>query len=222
VPIVSAVGHESDITIADFVADCRAATPSAAAEMVLARKDEVHTRIERLARRLDRSMESRVDRLEARIRTLESRPALAGFHARLVMRQRYVSEQQGSVEGALRRRVAAGRRRVQTLRARLDALDVRQRLAFVRRRLDAQRAAIDAHVTARRHRAQARLSAGAARLDALSPLSVLARGYAVCWNHDRSTVVRRTSQVATGERVRVRLSQGELHCDVRDKVDESS
>ena len=215
VPTVSAVGHETDVTIADFVADCRAATPSAAAEVVLARKDDVYTRVERLARRLDRAVESRTDRLEARLRAIENRPALAGFHARLAMRQRYAAELQAAVDAALRRRVAAERRRVNTLRARLDALDVRQRLSSVRRRLDGQRAAIDAHMRALHHRAQARLGVSAGRLEALSPLSVLARGYAVCWTNDRSTVVRRASQVAAGDRVHVRLSEGELQCDVR-------
>ena len=215
VPTVSAVGHETDVTIADFVADCRAATPSAAAEMVLARKDDVYTRVERLARRLDRAVESRADRLEARLRAIESRHGLAGFHARLAMRQRHASELQAAFEGALRRQVAAGRRRVDTLRVRLDALDVRQRLSAGRRRLDAQRAAIEAHIAALHHRAQARLGVSVGRLEALSPLSVLARGYAVCWNDDRSTVVRRASQVSAGDRVRVRLSEGELQCDVR-------
>jgi exodeoxyribonuclease VII large subunit len=216
VPTVSAVGHETDVTIADFVADCRAATPSAAAEMVLARKDEIYTRVERLARRLDRAAGARADRLEARLRAIENRPAFAGFHARLVMRQRFVSELQAGFDGALRRRVAAERRRITGLRARLDAMDVRQRLSSVRRRLDAQRAAIDAHMIEAHRRAQARLGVSAGRLEALSPLSVLARGYAVCFNEDRSAVVRRASQVATGDLVRVRLSEGELQCEVRD------
>ena len=215
VPTVSAVGHETDVTIADFVADCRAATPSAAAELVLARKDDVYTRVERLARRMDRAVESRTGRLEARLRAIENRPALAGFHARLAMRQRYAAELQSSFDAAWRRRVAAERRRVSTLRGRLDALDVRQRLSSGRRRLDRQRARLDACVRALHHRAQAQLGVSAGRLEALSPLSVLARGYAVCWNDDRSSVVRRASQVAAGDRVRVRLSEGELQCDVR-------
>ena len=122
----------------------------------------------------------------------------------------------------MRRRVVTERRHVNTLRVRLDALDVRQRLSSVRRRLDAQRAAIDAHIRAYHHRAQARLGVSAGRLEALSPLSVLARGYAVCWNDERSTVVRRASQVAAGDRVRVRLSEGELQCDVRAARNEPS
>jgi exodeoxyribonuclease VII large subunit len=216
VPTVSAVGHETDVTIADFVADCRAATPSAAAEMVLARKDEIYTRVERLARRLDRAADARADRLEARLRAIENRPAFAGFHARLVMRQRFVSELQAGFDGALRRRVATERRHVAALRARLDTMDVRHRLSSVRRRLDAQRAAIDAHMIEAHRRAQARLGVSAGRLEALSPLSVLARGYAVCFTDGESAVVRRASQVAAGDRVRVRLFEGELQCEVRD------
>jgi exodeoxyribonuclease VII large subunit len=131
------------------------------------------------------------------------------------MRQRYATELQTAFDAAWRRRLTSERRRVDTLRARLDALDVRQRLSSGRRRLDRQRAALDAHIRALHHRAQSQLGVSAGRLEALSPLSVLARGYAVCWNDDRSSVVRRASQVAAGDRVRVRLSEGELQCDVR-------
>ena len=149
VPTVSAVGHETDVTIADFVADCRAATPSAAAEMVLARKDDVYTRVERLARRLDRAVASRVRSPRGAPARHREPPGAGGFHARLAMRQRHASELQTSIDARLapaRRRPE--RRHVNTLRVRLDALDVRQRLSSVRRRLDAQRAAIDAHVRA--------------------------------------------------------------------------
>src|SRR5207245_3714600 len=79
VPTISAVGHETDVTIADFVADVRAPTPSAAAEMVVSRKDEFCAHIDRLAHRLSAEMIQRVQRLESRLRTLQARGSYAGF-----------------------------------------------------------------------------------------------------------------------------------------------
>ncbi len=77
VPTISAVGHETDVTIADFVADLRAPTPSAAAEMVVARKDDFCARIDRLTHRVGATMRARLHRLESRLRTLEARPGYA-------------------------------------------------------------------------------------------------------------------------------------------------
>lgn len=215
VPTIAAVGHESDVTLADFVADARAPTPSAAAEMVLGRKDEVYSRIDRLARRLESAIDARRGRLESRLRTLENRPGLAGFHARVAMRGRHAVELRAALHQGLRIRMSADRRALGTLATRLTALDVRHQLASVRRRLDAHRLAIDAHVARRRQGGTSRLATAIGQLEALSPLAVLARGYALCWSDDRATVIRRASQVQPGDTVRVRLSEGELRCDVR-------
>ena len=78
VPTISAVGHETDVTIADFVADVRAPTPSAAAEMVVTRKDDFCARIDRLTHQIETTMRARVHRLEARLRMLEARSGYAG------------------------------------------------------------------------------------------------------------------------------------------------
>jgi exodeoxyribonuclease VII large subunit len=216
VPTISAVGHETDVTIADFVADRRAPTPSAAAEMVVARKDDVSSRIDRLERRLESVVSMRVGRLESRLRALESRPGFAGYRARLAMRGRHASELQAALHQSLRRRLSAEARRLAQQRARLEARDVRHQLASVRRRVEAGHAALAAGMDVRYHRIDARLRATIGRLDALSPLSVLSRGYAVCFSDDRSAVIRRADQVTPGDAVRVRLGNGEIRCDVRD------
>src|ERR1700694_4309945 len=92
VPVISAVGHESDVPIADFVADLRAPTPSAAAEIVVAAKDEFCSRIDRLSGRLRASARGRVQGLSRRVHVLSGRPALAGFPARIAMRGRHAAE----------------------------------------------------------------------------------------------------------------------------------
>ena len=98
VPVISAVGHETDVTIADFVADLRAPTPSAAAELVVKQKDEFYGHIDRLATRLDGAMRARVRHLESRVNQLAARPGFAGYRGRLAMRGRHASELTASLE----------------------------------------------------------------------------------------------------------------------------
>ncbi len=218
VPTISAVGHETDVTIADFVADLRAPTPSAAAELVVARKDEVFARIDRLSQRLDSSQQSRLHRLEARLRSLESRPGYGGFHGRVLMRDRRATELTNDLGRAIRDGLDVRARRHRTLRTALDTFDLRHRLAAVRGRLQAATSALGVAVSRRRLRLESRLGSAAGRLDSLSPLAVLGRGYAVCWDATGTRVLRRASETAPGEGVRVRLHEGELRCDVREII----
>ena len=169
-PVISAVGHEVDFTIADFVADVRAPTPSAAGEIVVAAKDDFCRRIDALERRLDAAVRARIARKQQRYRALQ-----------LALESRNV------------------RRRLAAIRGRVVAADNRLRSAAMRHK----------------DRAEARFRILVGRLETLNPLSVLARGYAVCWNAERTAVVRRASAVRPGDVVRVTLHEGELQCDVR-------
>ena len=103
VPIISAVGHEVDVTIADFVADLRAPTPSAAAEMVVTGKEESSARIERLQGRLEAAMRAGIQRRRQVLHVLTSRRGLAGWQVRVAMQGRHVSE----LTHALRRAATA-------------------------------------------------------------------------------------------------------------------
>jgi exodeoxyribonuclease VII large subunit len=216
VPTISAVGHETDVTIADFVADLRAPTPSAAAELVVARQDEVLARIDRLSQRLESSQRSRLHRLEARLRSLEARPGYGGVHGRVLMRSRRATELTTDLRDAMLGGLDARARRHRALRAALDTFDLRHRLAAIRARLQGAASALDAAVSRRRLRLESRLGSTAARLHSLSPLAVLGRGYAVCWDDTRTRVLRRASETAAGRSVHVRLHEGELRCDVRE------
>jgi exodeoxyribonuclease VII large subunit len=215
-PIISAVGHETDVTLADFVADLRAPTPSAAAEMVVARKDEFGSRIDRLEGRLNGSMHNRRHRLESRLRTLDARAGLGGARGRLAMHARHVGELSHELRQALRARVATRERKYQSLRLALEMFDLRRRLAGLRTRLVAGDGRLATVRDRRRHALDARLGAALARLESLSPLAVLARGYAVCWNGDRTQIVRDASTLSIGDRVTVTVQRGELACEVKD------
>jgi exodeoxyribonuclease VII large subunit len=215
VPVIAAVGHEVDVTIADFVADLRAPTPSAAAEMVVTAKEEFCARIDRLQGRLDAAMRSDIQRRRTVLHVLTSRRGLAGWHVRVAMQGRHVSELTHALRRAASSLVTRRSREHQARAVRLESSDVRRSLAAVRARLAAADSRL--HVTAGRvqERAAAKLTALAGRLETLSPLAVLARGYAVCWNADRTAIVRQASAVTPGDLVRVTLHEGEIDCEVR-------
>jgi len=192
VPVVSAVGHEVDYTIADFVADLRAPTPSAAAELVVREKQAVvdslaqlRARLERLAARPLRDLERRVDELTARLRR----------------------EMRGEL-GRAEHRVALATRA-------LRASDPVTRLARDRHRLESLQARLVTALTRRRDRARYALQTAAGRLDSLSPLAVLRRGYSLT-RTSTGAIVHGPSQVRVGDAIRVLLQRGSLDARVTD------
>jgi len=217
VPVISAVGHESDVTIADFVADRRAPTPSAAAEIVVAAKEELRAQIESRRDRLDAAVFGRIQTLSRRVHVLGSRPALAGFPTRLALRGRDVMELTHHLHRAMRDGRAVRERRLSMLARRLDAFDPGQRLGGLSARLAAAESRMHTAASRRVERARARMLASVGRLDSLSPLAVLSRGYAVAWNADRTHALRDAADVGVGDRIKVTLARGELECDVRSK-----
>jgi exodeoxyribonuclease VII large subunit len=215
VPVISAVGHEVDVTIADFVADLRAPTPSAAAEMVVVGKEEFCARIERLNGRLHAAMRAQIHKRRAVIHELTSRRGLARWHVQVAMRGRSVAELSHELRRHAASLLARRGREHQALRTRLEAKDVRRSLSASRARLIGADERLRAAAHRRRDRAQARLTALAGRLETLSPLAVLARGYAVCWNADGTRIIRTARDVGAGDRVQVTLHEGALDCEVR-------
>ena len=216
VPVISAVGHESDVTLADLVADVRAPTPSAAAEIVVAAEDEFRGRIDRLHGRLHAAADRRVQALSRFVQIMTLRPALAGVPGRLAMRSRHAAELSLALVRAAQTAVDHRERRLQRLQHKLDACGLGRRLAAIRTTLVRASGHLAGAMARRHHQSETQLGDLASRLDALSPLAVLGRGYAVCWNRDRTAVIREAAETAPGDRVRVTLSKGELDCEVRD------
>jgi exodeoxyribonuclease VII large subunit len=214
VPTIAAVGHETDVTIADFVADLRAPTPSAAAEMVVSRHEDFLARIDRLARQLATTTAARLHQLESRLRALESRPGYAGTGARVAMRGRHVAELTHQLRQSMRIRISQRERVHGTLRRALDQFDPRRRVSHARTALVGADARLQAAMARRRLTSDARLRDAVARLESLSPLAVLGRGYAVCWTGDRTRIVRDASTVSVGDAVTVALGRGTLGCEI--------
>jgi len=214
VPVISAVGHEIDVTLADLVADLRAPTPSAAAEIVVAAKDEFTARIDRLADRVSAAVRRRMQQGLQALQRLEARPAIAGFQGRLALRGRHVAELLLDLQRTGRDGLARRQRAFQSLRLRLETLDLRRSFGRIQARLSQADARLQAAAVRRYHAAEGRLGSVAARLDTLSPLAVLGRGYAVCWDGARQQIVREAAAVNDGDAVRVTLHRGELRCVV--------
>ncbi len=218
VPVISAVGHETDVTIADFVADLRAPTPSAAAELVVSAKDDFCGRIDGLQDRLHAAALRRVQTMSRRVHMIGGRPAFAGYPGRLAMKGRHVADLGHAMARAARTAMANRSRRLLQLQRQLDTFGVDRRLAAVRARLSGADGRMAAAITRRHHVAALQVRNCAGRLDTLSPLAVLGRGYAVAWNADKTRVLRDASVVTPGDTVRVTLARGELECEVRDKT----
>ena len=202
IPVISAVGHETDVTIADFAADLRAPTPSAAAEMVVRQEGRVRRahRSPRAALRRARCTAGCAARNHACTRCWP-RPGYAGFPGRLAWRARHVGELAGPL-----RRATQGLRGPPTpapgcVERALGQFDPRHRLAAGQGERCSRRTGGSTPwprdgCTPRK----AASADAAARLDGLSPLAVLGRGYAVCWDGDRTRIVRdacRASRPAT-------------------------
>ncbi len=215
VPVISAVGHETDYTIADFVADVRAPTPSAAAEIVVAAKEEFCGRIDRFHDRLRAAARTRVQALSRRVHVVDSRPAFAGFPGRLAMRGRHAAELSHALARVLRERVSARGRALQQLERQLQTFDAGRRLASLRTRLVAVDGRLHGAAARGRDRAAAHLGTVVGRLESLSPLAVLGRGYAVAWDAEKTHALRDAAAVRPGDDVTVTLSRGELQCTVR-------
>ncbi len=208
VPIISGVGHETDFTIADFVADLRAPTPSAAAELVVRRKDEFFGHIGRICERLDAAMHHRLRRVETRLHVLEARPGYAGYRGRIAVRGRHASELAGTLRQRMNQVIARRARRHDLLRRALDSFDPRHRLAAVRTRLVARDGQLQAAVRRRLTIKHTRLGSLAARVEGLSPLAVLGRGYSVTWDDSRTRIIRDASTLKPGDKVSVTVERG--------------
>ena len=174
IPVISAVGHEPDVTISDFVADRRASTPSNAAEIAVPDQEELRNRLDSVRQAMAQAVRKTLEKADGQWRALAAKRVLTDPMAFLDDR-----------------------------RMQLDS--VQQRLGLTAHR----------QMSAR----QQQFAALAASLDALSPLKVLSRGYAMAQAAD-GAVLRTSRQVKEGDRIRVRLGQGALACTVDDTMDE--
>jgi exodeoxyribonuclease VII large subunit len=209
VPTISAVGHETDYTISDFVADLRAPTPSAAAEHVIQAKHEIGARIDALARRQHSAMSLRLARIRSRVGGLASHRVFEAERGRLRNQAQRIDDLLRRAETGVRRRIERSRDRLRVQGERVEAFRWDRQIADRHDRVARQADRLRGLAASAVEGGKGRLSRLAGKLDSLSPLAVLSRGYALVWNEE-GRLVRQPAETRVGEALRIRVGGGAL------------
>jgi exodeoxyribonuclease VII large subunit len=214
IPVISAIGHETDFTIVDFVADLRAPTPSAAAELVIRSRQEIEAQAEELHRRLDRAVRYRLLMARQELTERTQHGAFARMMEGINRRQQKLDEMHFRAERAERQLVERCHRRWEIASAAVRHYDARRRLAAVRQRLGAQTSTLAAAAHARLLASRAVLDRRMASLEALSPVAILNRGYALVFDA-HGQLVKDAGRLKAGDEVSARLARGRVRARVR-------
>ncbi len=219
IPIVSGVGHETDFTIADFVADLRASTPSAAAEIVVRTRQEFDHHLAQLREKMAQRIRYLLLEQRHRLQELAAHPGFRRLEELLRLYRQQSDEFIARLGQALQSRLELARRRFTVAQTRIAAFDLRARIAALRLRLEQRsgelRARAERFLVAKRQRLERLM----VQLDERSPLRVLERGYAIVYDA-AGNVVRAVEQVAIGDEVAVQLARGRLAAEVKRKEEE--
>jgi exodeoxyribonuclease VII large subunit len=215
IPTISAVGHETDVTISDLAADLRAPTPSAAAEIVVENKEEMRRRADGWRASVERAIRSRLAVGRARVGELSRAEGLLRFRYRLREKTERVAQSFVAVRLALERRPARDSARLERSLAKLTAFP---RVVELSRKQDAavhRRRQLEDRLGRSLERRIDSLTDFTEKLELVNPFAILARGYAVAYKEGTKSPLLSAKSVTSGERIRVRLHEGELQVVVR-------
>ena len=219
IPIISGIGHETDFTIADFVADVRASTPSAAAELVVRSRLEFDRHIADIQHKLARQI--RYLLLDARhhLRELGMDRALREVEDVLRRNRQHTDEIVGQLTDSLRMRLERLHRRFTVAGTRLSSVDLRARLRALIGRLEHRSAGLGVRIERSLGAKRQQIDRLRVQLEERSPLRVLERGYAICYDV-AGNVVRAADDVNAGDEIRVQLSRGKLGARILNRESE--
>ncbi|TDN97290.1 exodeoxyribonuclease VII large subunit [Halomonas ventosae] len=212
-PVMSAVGHEVDVTLADFAADARAPTPSAAAEQLVPDRRERRYHLEQLAERLNRAQRARLEREAQRLDHLRIRLRHPGEV--LITRRRQLEQLERRLRRAIEAKLATEQRRERHLHQRLALRSPKRRVELAEQRLTRARWRLHQAMPRALARHREHLGGLARELQAVSPLAVLGRGYAIL-EDAQGRIVRRATDTSPGQAIEARLGEGRLHLRVTD------
>src|ERR1035438_2926211 len=213
IPVISAIGHETDFTIVDFVADLRAPTPSAAAELVIRSRQEIESQAEDLSRRLERALRYRLLMARQELANRAQHSAFARMMDGIHRRQQKMDELSFRLEKAERQLIERCHRRTENLAAAIRHYDARRRLAAIRQQLKARVENLAAATQRRLLQSRGALERQVASLEALSPVAILNRGYALVFDA-HGQLVKDAAQLAVGDDLSARLARGRVRARV--------
>jgi exodeoxyribonuclease VII large subunit len=218
IPVISGIGHETDFTIADFVADVRASTPSAAAELVVQTRREFDKHIADLRSALTDQMRYRILVLSRRVHELAARRGFRRPLDLLRQQRQRADELTARLAHALRANVQQSRKRFTTAHVRIVSFDFRMKIAALRLHLEKRGSELGARAERLLRAKREHLDRLRLQLEERSPLRVLERGYAIATDA-AGAILRDSTQVAEGDTVAVRLYRGRLLTEVKQKAD---
>lgn len=213
IPVVSAVGHETDVTIADFVADLRAPTPSAAAEIVSRNQTELLRQLLSQQQRLEMAMDYYLAQQQRRFSRLDHRLQQQHPQLRLARQQTALFRLQQRLNEAMENRLRQSLRQQDRLSQRLAAHQPQPRLFQAQRQLEQMRYRLQQSMEKTLNRDRQRFATLAAQLEGVSPLATLARGFSVTTD-SAGQVVKKTAQLQSGDTLRTRLDDGWVESQV--------
>ncbi len=213
IPVISAVGHETDFTIIDFVADLRAPTPSAAAELVIRSRQEVEDQAEGLRQRLVRAVRYRLLMGRQALIELAQHGAFGRMADLINRRQQKLDDLKNRLDRAEHQILEQHRRCLETAAAAVRHYDVRRMLAGIHQQLDSGVAALAAAARTAMLRQRGRLNQLSGQLEALSPLAILDRGYALVFDPS-GALLKDAGSVKAGDQISARLAKGSLNATV--------
>jgi len=214
IPVVSAVGHEIDFTISDFVSDLRAPTPSAAAELVVRDKNILFKNIATLYKRLLGNIRGTLNESKTELKNLVSRKVLQDPLTPIHERQQRLDEITLRMERAIKSFLQIQKEKNRTNKKHLFLLNPLNKIKQHKVLLREAEKKINSQMNFTLNISRNTLNAAMKRLNSVSPLSVLERGYAICRTHPDGKVLKDSGKVSTGDLVKVQLSKGKLLCNV--------
>jgi exodeoxyribonuclease VII large subunit len=220
IPTISAIGHETDFTIVDFVADLRAPTPSAAAELVIRSRQEIEEQAESLRSRLTRAMRYRLLISKQTLTEAAQQGAFARMMEAINQRQQRLDDLRFRLETSERKLIERNRRRWEHISAAVRHYDARRVLAGIRRDLTSRATAITSAMHTLLLRRRSRLEQIEHQLKALSPVAILERGYALIFDSS-GKLVKSSAQVEKGEEISARLAHGSLTAKVEKSTNDT-
>ncbi len=215
IPVISAVGHETDYTIADFVADRRAPTPSAAAELVAAREDQLCSDLTRLGQNLSRLMRYRIMNARSRVQEQALSQAFDEVRGKLRDASTATASARHRLQISISEAIRGAQLRADSLSRFLEPAQLRSLVTEARVRFASAYTGCTTAIERQMAEGEKRFGLAAASLDALSPLAVLDRGYAIAQRED-GTLLRDAKSVAIGDSVKVRLASGAIRAKVNE------
>ncbi|MDP5273606.1 exodeoxyribonuclease VII large subunit [Chengkuizengella axinellae] len=214
IPVISAVGHETDYTISDFVADVRAATPTAAAELAVPHHLEIQNHLDHLKQRLNQAVYYHLQKKAEKLERLKRSSYLRSPHKQLVQPTERLDRLKEQLNYKMLNRVSSSREKLSKIEAGLSTSNLKNKFDYSNHRVNNMQRRLDHTIKAYMKNQKLKLSANVKQLDALSPLKVMHRGYSLVFNEEEQ-MIKSVHQTQIGDQINIKLMDGILDCKVK-------